>query len=206
MSKEICIFGAGGFAKEVFFLAKECMYTVNAFIDIHSGSLYGIKIETDDYFDPKLHLAVVAVGNPMLREKIVNQIIKRHGDDVFVSLISPSANRLGGDTIQIGKGSIICPNCVLTCDISLGDFTQLNLATTIGHDVKADDFFTTAPGAHINGNMHIGKRVYFGSNASTKEGVNICDDVTVGAAACVTRHISEAGTYVGTPAQKLMKK
>lgn len=203
---KICIFGAGGFAKEVFWLANQCGQEVDAFIDLHAGGYCcGKKIESEDYFDPSKHLAVVAVGNPKLRKKIVDQIRVRYGDSVFKTLVSPSANIMD-PSVVVGYGSVICANCILTCDIKLGPWSQLNLATTIGHDVETGEFFTTAPGVHVSGKVIAGDRVYFGTNASTVEDIRIGDDVTIGAAACVSKDILESGTYVGVPAKKLEKK
>lgn len=205
--KKLCIFGAGGFAKEVYWLAKQCDQAVDAFIDLQSGSYFcdGKKIEGEDYFNPDRHTAIVAVGNSNLRKKIVEQIITKYGDDVFTTLISPYAN-LMSNTITIGKGSVICANCILTCDIVLGDFAQLNLATTIGHDTKTGSFFTTAPGVHISGKVNTGNQVYLGTNASIIEDIEICDDIIIGAAACVSKNIVESGIYVGVPAKKMEKK
>lgn len=205
--KKLCIFGAGGFAKEVFWLARQCGKHPDAFIDVHSGGSYcGTNVETNEYFDPQKHTAVIAIGDPNTRKKVVNQIITRYGDDVeFETLIHPTANIMG-DNVIIGKGSVICANCILTCNIELGPWSQLNLSTTIGHDTTTGAFFTTAPGAHISGKVKIGNSVYFGTNASTIENVDICDGVTIGAAACVAKNITESGIYVGIPAQKLLKK
>jgi sugar O-acyltransferase (sialic acid O-acetyltransferase NeuD family) len=205
--RKICIFGAGGFAKEVYWLAKQCGQEVDAFIDIQSGGYCcdGKRIENENYFDPLKHSAVVAVGNPKIRKKIVDQILIRHPDVEFATLISPSAN-LMADSISIGRGSVICANCIITCDVILGEWSQLNLSTTIGHDTTTGAFFTTAPGVHISGKVHAGEQVYFGTNASTVEGINVCSNVTIGAAACVSKDILDEGTYVGVPARKLEKK
>lgn len=108
--------------------------------------------------------------------------------------------------VIVGYGSVICPNCILTCDIQLGMFSQLNLGTTIGHDTVTGDFFTTAPGVHISGKVTAGKCVYFGTNASTVEDISIHDDVIIGAGACVSKDIIESGIYVGVPAKKMEKK
>jgi len=206
MSKKLCIYGAGGFAKEVYWLALQCGCEVDAFIDLYAGGyFYGTKVESEDYFDPSRHLAVVAVGSPKLRKKIVDQIRVRHGEGVFKTLVSPSAN-LMDPSIIVGYGSVICANCILTCDITLGPWSQLNLATTIGHDVQTGAFFTTAPGVHISGKVTANDLVYFGTNSSTVEDITICENVTIGAAACVAKDIVEGGTYVGVPAKKLEKK
>lgn len=207
MKKSICIFGSGGFAKEVFWLARQTGETIDAFIDIHAGGFCcDTLVRDEDYFDPAKHLAVVGVGSPKVRAKIVNNLISRHGEDVFATLISPSANIMSYSTVTIGKGCVICANCILTCDIRLGDFSQLNLSTTIGHDTKTGTFFTTAPGVHISGKVTAGERVYFGTNACAIEDISICDDVTIGAAACVSKDIVDSGVYVGVPAKKLEKK
>lgn len=204
--KKICIFGAGGFAREVFWLAGQCGWWVSAFIDVHPGPDYqNVPIAPESYFDSQQHKAVVAVGNPLIREKIATKIADQYGSEVFATLISPSAELMASN-IEIGYGSVICGNCILTCDIKLGPHAQLNLSTTIGHDTNAGAFFTTAPGVHISGKVIAGERVYFGTNASAIEGLFICDDVIVGAGACVAKNIVEPGTYVGIPAKKLEKK
>jgi UDP-3-O-[3-hydroxymyristoyl] glucosamine N-acyltransferase len=110
------------------------------------------------------------------------------------------------DDIVIGQGSIICANCIITCNVYLGYHTHLNLSTTIGHDTVTGDFFTTAPGVHISGKVNAGACVYLGTNASTVEDISICDNVTIGAAACVSKDIIESGIYVGVPAKKMEKK
>lgn len=204
--KKLCIYGTGGFAKEIFYLANSIKQEVDAFIDLNSdGTCCDIKVQSEDYFDSDKHLAIVAVGNPKTREKIVNKIISRHGEDVFATLIAATANIMS-PTVKIGKGSVICDNCILTCDIEIGPWSQLNLATTIGHDTKTGSFFTTAPGVHISGKVQTGNCVYFGTNASSIENISICSETTVGAGAVVVKDITENGIYVGIPARKIKDK
>lgn len=203
---KLCIFGAGGFGKEVYWLAQQCGREVDAFIEKQAGGYCcGKPIEDESYFDPNKHQAVVAVGNPITRQKIIIPLVQQYGMGIFTSLISPSANIMSG-SVDIGIGTIICANCILTCDITLGNFSQLNLATTIGHDTTTGDLFTTAPGVHVSGKVSVGHRVYLGTNASTVEHITINNDVTIGAGACVSKDIIESGTYVGVPARKLEKK
>lgn len=203
---KICIFGAGGFAKEVYWLAKQSGYSVAAFIDVQAGENYrDVPIKDESFFDKNNHLAIVGVGNPKIREKITRRIIDQHGVGSLTTLISDTASILD-NKISIGPGSVICDNCILTCDIKLGLCAQLNLSTTIGHDTVAGDFFTTAPGVHISGKVNAGERVYFGTNSSVIEGINICSDVVIGAGACVAKDIIESGVYVGVPTKKLEKK
>ncbi len=197
----LCIFGAGGSGREVFYLAQDCGFYDIAFIDLYEGELYGSPIELESSFDPDNDPAVVAIGNPELRKQIVDKIIAKHPHTHFTKLIHPTVLK---DDVRIGMGAVISANCVLTCEIEIGDFCQLNIATTISHEVKAGDYLTTAPGVHITGNNTIGHNVFFGSNVSTRDKVTICDDVKIGAGACVVGDITEPGTYIGVPAKKVV--
>lgn len=200
--RPLCIFGAGGSAKEVYYLAKDCGYTVEAFIDLNHGSvMYGVSVQSERYFNPNKHCAVVAVGSPVLRKKIVDGILARHNCFVeFPSLIHPTVLM---DDVELGYGAVISAHCVLTCEISIGNFCQLNIATTISHEVKAGDYLTASPGSHITGNNIIGNNVFLGSNVSTIDKITICNDVVIGAGACVISDINQPGTYVGVPAKKV---
>lgn len=199
--KSICIFGSGGFAKEVYALALDCKYFVSAFIDTkESSDILGLPVKTVDYYNIEKHYGVLGVGSPKIRERIV----KENPQVEWITLIHPNAV-VSPLNIQIGKGSVICANSIITADIKIGDFAQLNLATTIGHDCVIGDYFTTAPGVHISGNCLIGDRVYFGTGSSSKEKISVVSDSTIGAAACVLKNIIEPGVYVGIPATKITK-
>lgn len=201
----ICIFGAGASARETYWIAKRCGYHIDALLDIHAGGFYdNTPILHESSFDPTKHNAVIAIGNSHLRKKIVERITSEYGS-VFVSVIDPSTIILAPN-VEIGIGAVIAPGCVLTSDIKIGNYCQLNVSTSIMHDVHTGDFFTTAPGVRINGRVNIGHMVSFGSNASTKENVSVCDNVAVGAGACIVNNIVDPGIYVGVPAKKMERK
>lgn len=195
------IFGSAGCGKETYFLCKQLGHTVDAFVDkVSGGTLYGIPICSEDEYN--IHLpAVVAFGQPNLREKIVNKILLKNPETLFPSLIDKSVIFLNKDTIKIGRGAIIFAGCVLMCDINMGNFIQLNLKSTISHDFTCGDFFTTAIGVNIAGNVKIGKNVFFGLGSGCKEKINICDNVKIGLGAAVIKSIEETGTYIGVPSK-----
>jgi sugar O-acyltransferase (sialic acid O-acetyltransferase NeuD family) len=205
--KNICIFGAGGFAKEVFYLAKDCGYNVKYFVDSipQVKSILNIPVITENQFDPNKYDVVIAIGSPHIRKRVVDNLKLRGAK--FVSLIHPSAKIMGLSSKnldnKIGEGAVISANCIITSNVNVGDFCQLNLSTTIGHDTNVGNFFTTAPGVHISGNNDIGNGVYFGTNASSIEKLTITDNVIIGAGACVVKNIIDSGTYIGTPAKKI---
>lgn len=152
-------------------------------------------------FDPEDYEVLVAVGNSFDRESIVKRLPLRTR---YFSFIHPSA-LIMDKNISIGEGSIICANCILTTNIKIGRHCQLNIGSTISHDCVIGNFFTTAPMVSITGNCQIGNRVYFGTHSSTKQKLNICDDVVVGLGAGVVKDINSPGVYVGLPAKKIEK-
>lgn len=192
------IIGSGGFGREVkaLLLDNNPNEIVHFFVDykyVDSNSFNISDLNINEYE------VIIAVGDPNVRMKIANSLPK--GIKYFKAI--HKSVQILDQNIEIGEGSIICSNSILTTNIKIGKHCHLNLQTTIGHDVEIGDFFTTAPGAKISGNCKIGNRVYIGTNASIKQKISICDDVTIGLNAGVVKDIFEPGTYVGVPAKKI---
>lgn len=194
---EKVLIGAGGFAREVMFHMGDA--NMKMFVD----DTYYAENEKNIYplseFDPLKYQALVAVGNPNDRLNIVNSLPK---ETKYFTFIHNSVKILD-KSIRIGEGSVLCAGCILTTNIEIGKHCHLNLHTTIGHDTKIGDYFTTAPGVKISGNCNIGSNVYFGTNSSVREKINICDDVIIGLNAGVVKNIDTGGTYIGTPSKKI---
>lgn len=194
------IIGAGGFGREVYWSmnSSDRINTVFFVDDIYWNG-ENDKILPLSLFESSKYELVVAIGDPTQRERIVNGLPK---NTKYFTHIHPSA-QIHGDDIKIGEGSIICAGCILTTNISIGKHSHLNLQTTIGHDCKIGDYFTTAPKVSISGNNTIGSRVYIGTAASTKQRIVITDDTVIGLNCGVVSDINISGVYVGTPAIKI---
>lgn len=196
IEKQIAIIGAGGFSREIqAHMGKKVICFVD---DQYWKEDDGWILKLSD-FDPKKYKVLIAVGNPKQRASIAESLPT---ETEYFTFIHRSAQILDGNN-KIGEGSVICANVIITTNVTLGKHTHLNLSSTVGHDTVIGDFFTTAPGAKISGNCNIGNRVYFGTNASVREKISICDDATIGLNAGVVKDIKESGTYVGLPARKL---
>jgi sugar O-acyltransferase (sialic acid O-acetyltransferase NeuD family) len=209
--KKIGIIGAGGFGKETLCcLIDSLAHTSLKIEDIacflvsdehfESDVVLGIPVVPLSKFEPKNYDVVVAVGDPVSRRKIVENLPK---NTTFTTIIHPKASI--SKWVDIGEGSIITAGAVLTCDIKIGKHAHINLHTSIGHDCQIGDFFTTAPAANISGHCHLGDCVYIGTNASIREKISICSHVTIGMGGIVTKNIDEAGVYIGNPVKKLIK-
>lgn len=189
------LIGAGGFADEIKAHMQE--FDMICFVDDVYYTPNNKNIKSISEFNVNEYEVLIAIGDPVLRNDMVNRLPK---ETQYFTFIHPTAQILGND-VEIGEGSVICAGVIITTNCKIGKHTHLNLLTTIGHDNRIGDFFTTAPGAKISGNCLIGDRVYFGTNASVKQKIKICDNVTIGLNAGVVKHIETAGVYVGVPAK-----
>jgi sugar O-acyltransferase (sialic acid O-acetyltransferase NeuD family) len=207
-AKTICIAGTGGFAREVHACLLDSLAAANhprqpvCFMekDEHFGAstLMGLDVIRQSQFDPSLYSVLVAIGNPAVRKKVVAEL---PADTNYYTLIHPGVVR--SKWVEIGPGSIVTAGTILTTNIVIGRHAHLNLHTTVGHDCRIGDFFTTAPAVNISGNCTFGDCVYLGTNAAIREGISICSNVTVGMGGIVLRSITEPGTYVGMPVKRM---
>lgn len=215
--KKIGIFGAGGFGREVYcclldYLKFNHLETLrnNIFFIVNDADyekyktfnyrILGVPVIPLYNFDSKEFTLIIAVGDPIIRKKIANNLPQ---DTEFFTLIHPNA--VISEWVNLGIGTIVTAGCILTCDIKVGMHAHFNLCTTVGHDCIIGDFFTTAPGVNISGLCNIGNMVYLGTNACIKQGLKITDNVTIGMGAVVVKDITEPGIYVGNPASLLKK-
>jgi sugar O-acyltransferase (sialic acid O-acetyltransferase NeuD family) len=209
-SPALVVYGAGGFAREVAWLAESCADSgpVGAMIDDdparHGSLVNGIPVYGLDQARAAFPSArmTIGIGAPRLREAVAARASAAGFQ--FVTLIHPRVER--SRWIEVGEGVVICVGNILTTNIRIGRHVQINLDCTVGHDVVLGDFVTLAPGVNVSGRVRIGARAYIGTNASIINGdadapLVIGDDAVVGAAACVTRNVAPGTTVVGVPAK-----
>jgi sugar O-acyltransferase (sialic acid O-acetyltransferase NeuD family) len=194
--KKIAIYGGGGFGKEVRGMLElsDGRYSFAGFIDDFKQQLHALS---DDEFDD----VFMAIANPQIRARLIAAWSRKQVPfHAFISeevLLHPS--------VRVGKGVIICPGVKATVDISIGDYSILNLNATIGHDVVMGEFCSIMPSVNISGNVKLGKRVFVGSGATILQGLRIGDDVIIGAGAVVTRNVAAGETMAGVPARIVNK-
>jgi sugar O-acyltransferase (sialic acid O-acetyltransferase NeuD family) len=203
--KKIVIIGAGGFAKETYWLIKDCGLSDKFFCfmvpdkNFVGGYIYNKPIRPQSEFDSTLFQAVIAIGDPRIREKVVKEELPLDTD--YPNLIHPNVHM--SPWVKLGKGVIVCSSSIITCDVTIGNFTLINLDSTIGHDCCIGDFVTINPSVNISGDCTIGKSVFIGTNAAIRQGLFICEDAKIGMGAIVVKNIKDKGVYIGSPARKL---
>lgn len=212
--KPLYIVGAGGFGREVIWLAetineKSPEWDIKGFVDenvalwdknIDNYLVHG-DLDILEYMNTEVW-CVVAVGNAKVRKGLIERL-SRCPHIRFATLISPDA-RIGLNS-SIGEGSMVCSGTIITVDASIGKHNILNLDCTVGHDSVLEDFVTLYPSANVSGCVSIGTTTEIGTGAQIIQGVSIGASTIIGAGAVVIRKIEDEVTAVGNPA-KVIKK
>lgn len=210
------IFGAGGFAREVGWLFDDVTRSTDSGerIDIFVASndapnlgatIHGARIISEleffELYGSEALKVFIAVGSPDLRQRLHQKCLTLAGAE-FPWLVHPSVQMdRRQSAIHFGAGAIVCAGTILTTDVEIGEFVHLNLNCTVGHDAKVGAFSTLSPGVHISGGVELGRSTFVGTGAVLLENVHVHEGTVIGAGATVVKSITEAGTYVGTPAR-----
>jgi sugar O-acyltransferase (sialic acid O-acetyltransferase NeuD family) len=188
------LIGSGGHSKEVM---SQMDVKLPVFVDdryLVSGSLPLSE------FDPLKYAVMICIADPGVRNSIVERLPK---ETKYFTFIHPTALVMG--EVEIGEGSFIGSYSILTTGIKIGNHAILNRGNHIGHDCIIGNYFSAMPGAIVSGDVHIGNRVYLGTNSSVIEKKYLLHDIKLGANSVVVRDINESGVYVGCPARKILQ-
>lgn len=190
---KLALFGYGGHAREV---ACQIDDEVTFFVDDEYSNEVARPISE---FDPTEYLMMVAVSDSKDRKDIVKKLPK---ETKYFTFVHPTV-QLMDTNIEIGEGSFIGANSILTTNINLGKHTLLNRGNHVGHDCQIGDYFSMMPCSVIGGNITIGDCVYMGSCSNVREKLTITSKVTIGMNAAVVKDINKSGVYVGVPAKRM---
>lgn len=215
--KDIAIFGAGGFGREVACLIdrinqNEPTWNFIGFFD-DNLSLKGKMIShygpclggTEDLNNYKDELAVtIPIGNPQTVKTVYSKI---NNDKIyFPNLIYPDFVLADTETFKIGQGNIIQRDCSVSCDVTFGDFNVLNGSIAFGHDAKVGSFNTFMPGVRISGEVIIGDENFLGVGSIVLQQIKIGNRVRLGAGSVMMTKPKDETLYVGNPAMKFKFK
>lgn len=201
--KEVYLIGAGGHARAVIALVEQNGFFIkgiyeNNFLDGERVNDYPILGKPE--IVPSDAPAVIAIGDLKQRNRLINLL---KGQLLEENLFHPSA--IIGKHVQIGKSNQVLGNVFINENAAIGDNNIFNTACVIEHEVVVGNNNHIAVGAVVCGRVKVSNNCFIGANSVIIEKVHICDDVIVGAGAVVVENITEAGTYVGNPARKLVK-
>jgi sugar O-acyltransferase (sialic acid O-acetyltransferase NeuD family) len=204
----LAILGAGGHARETALiaqrlgLAKENIAFVVEQRYARDTQINGICVHTLESGACDGWPFVAAVGDPMLRERLVAVGTAR---GMKARTLCDDAVRID-DTVHVGLGCVMAAGAEVTVNLRLGLHVHLNIGCSISHDCAIGDYCTVSPGAHIAGHVHIGRRVFVGIGATVVNGspdnpLIIGDDAFIAAGACVIGDVPAGKRVAGVPAK-----
>lgn len=210
--KEIAIYGAGGFGKEVACIINkinviEPTWNIIGFFDdsvpkgtqiSHFGSVLGNRDELNSW---KNKISVVfGIGSPnalkFLVEKITNPKVE------FPNIFHPDAFFADPTSFQAGRGNVVTRGCSFSCDVTIGDFNQFNSISSLAHDVVVGSYNVFMPLTRISGEAQIGDCNFFGISAIVLQCIKIGNKTRIGAGSILMTKPKDGYLYLGNPATR----
>ena len=211
--KDIAIYGAGGFGRELACLLNsinkvEPTWNLVGFFDDNPDlkgqmiSHFGVCLGGMDVLNAYLkELAlVIPIGNSKVVKTLVGKITNRNV--YYPNIIHPDVIFSDPETFRIGKGNILQTGCRFSTNISIGDFNIFNGEIALGHDDSIGDFNTFMPDVRISGAVEIGDENFFGVGSIILQTIKIGRGVRLGAGGVLMSNPSDGKLYVGIPARK----
>jgi len=142
---------------------------------------------------------IVAVGDNMIRSRIVSFVAGIAPQFTYISAIHPRATL--AREVQIGAGTVVMAGAVINACCAIGRFCIVNTNASLDHDSSMEDFSSLAPGAATGGNVHIGRCSAIGMGAILTGAIKIGEHTVIGAGATVLGDVGDKMVAYGTPAR-----
>jgi len=185
--EKIILIGGGGHCKSVIdVIEQENRYIIAGIIDkkeLIGQKVLGYEVIGSDDDLEVLHKiytnAVITVGHiksNAVRVKLFKQL-KMIGYTLPI-IISPLAYVSKHSTL--GEGSVVMHHSLINAGVSVGKNCIINSKALLEHDSILEDNCHISTAGVINGGVLVKEDTFFGSNASSKEGVEIAGFVKAG--------------------------
>ncbi|RAX50694.1 acetyltransferase [Arthrobacter sp. AQ5-05] len=204
----VLLLAAGGLARETASsIAATGDHEVVGMLDdseaLHGGRIAGARVLGGiDLAEGLSELLLVCAGSGQARRGIVHRLRSLGvGPDRYASHVSRNASVGAG--CSLGRGSIVLPGCVLTCDVSIGAHVVLMPNVVLTHDNQLGDYATLAAGVALGGGTRIGAAAYLGMNASVRQDLEVGDGAILGMGSVLLQDQPANCTWAGNPAHRL---
>lgn len=207
--RKLYVVGSSGFAKQTAQLALRSArnrwefggYISQDRSDIGKELPYGRIIGDDAWLlalDEPSDVAI-GIGYPKIRRAIALRL-QTNDRLSFPNLIHPSVEVNEG-WMKLGCGNAIYEGCILSCEISIGDFCSFNKNVTISHGCTIGSYNVVNTSANIAGHARLGDEILVGTGAQVLPRISVTSRAVVGAGAVVEETILQEGIYTGMPAR-----
>lgn len=194
----LVIFGAGGFGRDLIFMARSERREV-------------VILDDDASVVPDGGVPLIGHDDLRLDDEMVISVADGHAR-AHIAARYRNFGRLSAATFAIGQGAVVGEGAVL-CDyayivpsVIVGRHFHLNVYSYVSHDCVIGDFVTFAPKVCCNGSVHIGDYASIGTGALLRNGTHerpltIGRNAIVGMGAVVLADVPDNAVVVGNPAR-----
>lgn len=206
--KDIAIFGAGGFGREVACLInlinkEKPTWNLIGFFDDDPDlkgkhNEYGIILGGVDVLNAweKPLSVLMAIGSGRTVKKVVGKITNNKVE--YPNLLY-KVNYSDINNFSIGKGNIVISS-TFSCAVKVGDFNVMNSSVVFGHDAQVGNYNTFMPAVRISGEVEVGDECFFGVGSIVIQQIKMKDNVSLGAGSVLMRKPKPGNLYIGVPA------
>ena len=187
MKEKILLIGGGGHCRSVIDVIElEDKYTIAGIVDkkeLIGQDVLGYKVLGCDDDLQELYkeyrYAVVTIGqirSNVVKVKLFN-ILKSIGYSLPV-IISPLA--YVSKHAFIDEGTIVMHHALINSNVKIGKNCIINSKALIEHDAIIEDNCHISTASVINGEVKVKEGTFFGSNATSKEGIELSGFIKAG--------------------------
>jgi sugar O-acyltransferase (sialic acid O-acetyltransferase NeuD family) len=210
---KLIIIGAGGSGREVLewalnSLSVDINWDILGFLDDNLAALKGFNGQypvlgsIDDWQPNSNERFVVSIGDPLVRENIVNSLKSKGA--IFTNIVHESV--ILAKSSSLGEGVILAPFVVISDNAKISDHVSVNISTCVGHDAEISDYCTLSSHCDITGYVKIGRRTFVGSSAVMIPSTLIGENSYIGAGSVVMNNIKPGAKVFGNPAKNFAIK
>ena len=206
---KMVVVGGGGHAKVLISVLKKLgLFEIIGYTDIvNRGDILGVKYLGDDGVLPNMPhdigglCAAIGIGTIGVGDLRKGAMARVAGYGYhFPAIVSPHA--IVNESVSVGDGTVVFDGAIINSGTIVGKAVILNSNCTVEHDCRLGDYVHVAPGATLSGGVEVGNESFIGAGATIIQYKKISANCLIGAGAVVIDHITEPGTYVGTPARR----
>ena len=210
--KDIALFGAGGFGREVACLINminEVTPTWNLIGFFDDGKPIGEDVAYGKVLGGMEELnkweTELAVAIPVATPQTLNTIINKITNPLisFPNLIAPDVVFFDKKNTTMGKGNIIASRCLFSTNVALGDFNLFNCGVLVGHDTILGNSNVIMSSVNISGGIVIGDCNFLGVQSVLLQYIKVGNNTRIGANSVVIRNTKDGYLYMGNPAIKM---
>lgn len=189
-TQELLLIGGGGHCRSVIdVIEAEGAYRIAGIVDKRENignTLFDYPIIAADEDLPNLFrefkFAFISIGFIYSNEPRVRLYLKlKEIGFTLPVLISPFS--YVSKHAKIGEGTIIMHHALVNANSSIGVNCIINSKALIEHDAIIEDQCHISTAAVVNGGVHVKRNTFYGSNATSKQGITVEGFVKAGSIA-----------------------